>query len=268
MIGQPQPPARLSGGLPENPLRFRDFSQRLWESRPSRPRIRHSLESASPLAGIAVCVPAHWSHGGDGLGREGRCPPLREVRRLKVDVVLLDLYYGGHDAFGQLAALTKSAPNVRTIVVSGDNHPDTITRAFEAGARGYVVKGDSREIIAAIQAVSAGKTWRPGDFSAARQASGQLDDTIDAMIAALGDPAAVEGRTWVWQVGRLRIEALAEGTKLLIDLPWPLRTIDEPPSFGDLHEEAGGQIKLRFAIAARAALDLVLGVINYETRVV
>lgn len=186
---------------------------------------------------------------------------LAEAQRLKPDVVLLDLYYGGRDAFDELRALTEAAPEVGAVVISSDNHPDTIRRAFEAGARGYVLKGtDMADIVAAIRAVSAGKLWRPG-------AENETDRASDAMIAALGDPVTVKGRTWTWQVGRLHIEARAEpGGNLIIDLPWPLRSIDEPPSFGQLHEETGGEVKLRFAVANLEALELVLGVIAYERR--
>lgn len=86
---------------------------------------------------------------------------MAEVRRLKVDIVLLDLRTGGADAFQALAELSDVLPEVRVIVVSGDNHPKTIQQAFDAGARGYVVKREPREIIDALKAVTAGETWRP-----------------------------------------------------------------------------------------------------------
>jgi len=197
-------------------------------------------------------------HAPDGL--------LREVQQLNPDVVLLDLYYGGRDAFPQLRVVAQAAPQVRIIVVSGDNHPETIRRAFEAGARGYVVKGDPAEIVAAIRAVWAGGSWRPGDSPGRRPGDREVDAIIDAMIAALGDPVAVEGQAWRWQAGRLRIEAREEQSGVVIDLPWPLRSVTEAPSFGDLHEESDGEVKLRFLVATRAALDLVLGVIGYESR--
>lgn len=86
---------------------------------------------------------------------------VSEVLRLQVEVVLLDLRTGGADAFQVLAELRDAAPHVRVIVVSGDNHPKTIEQAFDAGACGYVVKRDPREIIDALKAVTAGETWRP-----------------------------------------------------------------------------------------------------------
>lgn len=192
---------------------------------------------------------------------------LAEVRQKTPDIVLLDLYYGGRDAFGQLAALREASPETKVIVVSGDNHPDTIKRAFSLGARGYVVKSDLREVIAAIKAVAGGGTWRPGDFEVTPRSGREVEDIIDAMIAALGDPVSGEEGAWAWQVGRLRVDVRADSAGgVIIDLPWPLRSVADPPSFGDLHEEAGGEVKLRFAVHTRAALDLVLGVIVFEGR--
>ncbi len=86
----------------------------------------------------------------------------RETQRVKPDVVLFDLYYGGgRPAFDDLAQLHAAAPQIAVIVISGDNHPATVERAFAAGAHGYVVKSDMREVIEAIRAVAAGGTWRP-----------------------------------------------------------------------------------------------------------
>jgi DNA-binding NarL/FixJ family response regulator len=86
---------------------------------------------------------------------------VEESQRLRPDVVLLDLRTGGADAFEAMVALLRAQPGVRVIVVSGDNHPRTVERAFELGASGYVVKHDHREIIEAVRAVANGGTWRP-----------------------------------------------------------------------------------------------------------
>jgi|SRR5690606_15298012 len=86
---------------------------------------------------------------------------IDEASRLEPDVVLLDLRTGGADAFETMVALLRAMPTVRVIVVSGDNHPRTVERAFELGASGYVVKHDHREIIEAVRAVAGGETWRP-----------------------------------------------------------------------------------------------------------
>jgi DNA-binding NarL/FixJ family response regulator len=86
---------------------------------------------------------------------------IDEARRLEPDIVLLDLRTGGADAFATMAELLAVLPQVRVIVVSGDNHPKTIDRAFDLGASGYVVKHDPREVIDAVKTVAAGGAWRP-----------------------------------------------------------------------------------------------------------
>ena len=86
---------------------------------------------------------------------------VEEARRLHVDIVLLDLRTGGADAFETMVTLKREQPDIQVIVVSGDNHPKTVQRAFDLGASGYVIKHDHREIIEAVNAVAAGETWRP-----------------------------------------------------------------------------------------------------------
>ncbi len=90
----------------------------------------------------------------------------REAVRLKADIVLLDLYFGGHDgevAFRAMRALLDAAPHVRVIIVTGDNHPQMVQRAFDLGARGYIVKDAPRALIEAIRAVGGGEAPRPFD---------------------------------------------------------------------------------------------------------
>lgn len=232
----------------------------------ARPRVVRVLcvEDLHPIA-EAICDAVNDAGDMQSVGVLASPEGLvEEVRQRKPDIVLLDLYYGGRDAFAQLIALVSAEPAVRVIVVSGDNHPHTIMRAFDLGAHGYVVKSDMREVIDAIRAVAAGRDWRPGESSAPENDS--TDALIDAMVEALGDPVSVEGSAWAWQLGRLRIEAHVNGESVVIYVPWPLESVADPPSFADLHEEKDGDIKLRFAVRSRPSLDLVLGVIAYEVR--
>ena len=86
---------------------------------------------------------------------------LEESQRMRPDIVLLDLRTAGADSFDAMAELLAALPAVRVIVVSGDNHPKTIARAFDLGASGYVVKHDAREVVDAAKAVAAGGVWQP-----------------------------------------------------------------------------------------------------------
>jgi len=83
---------------------------------------------------------------------------LDEVRRGQPDIVLLDIDMPGKDAFAAMEELRESGLDSRVIMVSGHVRTDLIDRAVEAGAWGYVSKGDGAQaIISAIDQVMAGK---------------------------------------------------------------------------------------------------------------
>lgn len=86
---------------------------------------------------------------------------LEETRRLQARVVLLDLRTGGRDSLEAMTELLRAMPEVRVIIVSGDNHPKMIERAFALGASGYVVKSEPREVVEAARAVAEGRKWLP-----------------------------------------------------------------------------------------------------------
>ncbi len=70
-----------------------------------------------------------------------------EARRTQPDVVLLDIDMPGRDAFEALEELNRSNPHARVIMVSGHVRSELIDRAVEAGAWGYVSKGEGAETI-------------------------------------------------------------------------------------------------------------------------
>ena len=79
-----------------------------------------------------------------------------------VDLVLLDL--GLPDASGVEAVrvMRAQAPQVRLVVLSADDHPDTVTAALELGASGFVPKrSDSRQLLAALSDTLAGQITLP-----------------------------------------------------------------------------------------------------------
>lgn len=93
--------------------------------------------------------------GFDWLGQLSDADNLvEEVRRLRPDIVLLDIDMPGRDAFEALEELNSLNLNTRVIMVSGHVRTDLIDRAVEAGAWGYVSKGEGAEtIILAINEV-------------------------------------------------------------------------------------------------------------------
>jgi DNA-binding NarL/FixJ family response regulator len=81
-----------------------------------------------------------------------------QVQEKSPDIVLLDIDMPGKDAFTALEELNDLELETRVIMVSGHVRADLIDRAVEAGAWGYVSKGEgSDQIISAIRDVMSGK---------------------------------------------------------------------------------------------------------------
>jgi DNA-binding NarL/FixJ family response regulator len=81
-----------------------------------------------------------------------------EVGSVEPDVVLLDIDMPGKDAFTALEELGEHHPDTRVLMVSGHVRNDLIDRAVEAGAWGYISKGDGAEsIVNAIRDIMDGK---------------------------------------------------------------------------------------------------------------
>ena len=79
---------------------------------------------------------------------------LHAAEELQPDLILLDVglpKMNGIETAGWLRELT---PNSKIIFVTGERSPELLNRAFELGARGYVMKMDAvPELLSAIKAV-------------------------------------------------------------------------------------------------------------------
>ena len=83
---------------------------------------------------------------------------VSEVRRLRPDVVLLDIDMPGKDSLKALEELSAAVPEARTIIVSGYERDDYLDRSVESGAWGYVSKNDGPDrIVEAIRDVHSGR---------------------------------------------------------------------------------------------------------------
>jgi two-component system, NarL family, response regulator NreC len=91
-----------------------------------------------------------------GDGREA----VRQALELKPDIALLDIgmpLLNGIEATGQI---TRRAPQVKVVILS--MHPDEayITRALQAGAKGYLLKDSADvDLIRALTVISQGKSF-------------------------------------------------------------------------------------------------------------
>lgn len=84
---------------------------------------------------------------------------VKMANKHKPDLVLLDLRFGGHDAFDVIEKLRRDHPKLRIVVLSTYDNPTYVARAAAAGANDYLLKGCSRgELLAVINGAAEGKS--------------------------------------------------------------------------------------------------------------
>jgi DNA-binding NarL/FixJ family response regulator len=92
--------------------------------------------------------------GEAGTGREA----IRAAVTLKPDVLIMDLGMPDVDGFAATAQIAQVAPHVAVLVLTMSDDDETVFAAMRAGARGYLVKGATKdEILRAVSAVAAGE---------------------------------------------------------------------------------------------------------------
>ncbi len=76
------------------------------------------------------------------------------------DVALLDLSMPGMDGFSAINAVRRSAPDIFLVVVSASEEPQTVRKALDCGAHGYICKSaGSASMMAGIRSVLEGDTF-------------------------------------------------------------------------------------------------------------
>jgi DNA-binding NarL/FixJ family response regulator len=87
---------------------------------------------------------------------------LAAFRKLKPDVVVLDLRLPGVSGFDVIIQLRKEFPSARIVVLSNYHGSEDVYRAVRNGAMAYLTKDASgEEVINAIQTVSRGLRYLP-----------------------------------------------------------------------------------------------------------
>ena len=126
---------------------------------PARPRVLladdHSafLESVSRLLAAAFDIVA--------LAGDGR-QALDLARRLRPDVVVLDVAMPELDGFQTLELLRRDGPEARVVFLTMHREDEFVSAAINAGAHGYVLKSRTRlDLISAIDHALAGRLFVP-----------------------------------------------------------------------------------------------------------
>ncbi|GAA2841387.1 LuxR family two component transcriptional regulator [Aminobacter aminovorans] len=96
-----------------------------------------------------------------------------------IDIVLLDLSMPGASGLSGLISLRGVHATVPVVIVSAHDDPETIRRALELGASGFISKSGSMDDIRnAIEAVLSGEISAPGDIDLGVERDPEISDLI------------------------------------------------------------------------------------------
>jgi DNA-binding NarL/FixJ family response regulator len=100
-----------------------------------------------------------------------------------LDAVLLDLRMPGMNGLAGLSAIRHECPDVPVVILSGDEHPDTVRASLQAGAAGFIPKTmHGAAMLNALRLVLSGARYIP-------------DLTLSFSDAQEGDQASPPGQT-------------------------------------------------------------------------
>jgi two-component system response regulator NreC len=115
------------------------------------------------------------------VGEAGSAPEARNLAaRLTPDVILLDVVLPGTSGVDAISELLERTPESRVLMLSMQDDPSYVRRAFEHGAHGYMLKeaADS-ELVEALRRVAGGDRY--------------VHPALGARLAAAGVPGDSSG---------------------------------------------------------------------------
>jgi two-component system response regulator DevR len=85
---------------------------------------------------------------------------IEAVKRLRPEVVIMDVRLPGIDGISAVKQIADAAPEVKTVMFSAYGDKRLLSDAIASGARGYVMKGSPPEdLLRAIRTVKSGKAF-------------------------------------------------------------------------------------------------------------
>lgn len=137
-------------------------------------KIRLLVVDDHPLVrkGISLCLaPCENMEVAGEL--DDACQVVAQARKLRPDVVLMDIGMPQISGLAATCLLHKALPEIKVLILSIHDQPDHLRRAVQAGARGYLLKGTSaEELVQAVETVNRGETYFSADM--VRATLGQL----------------------------------------------------------------------------------------------
>lgn len=87
---------------------------------------------------------------------------LARIAETELDLIVLDMHLPGRRGLDALAAVRSAAPSTPVVVLSGEAPTDRVLAALAAGARGYLSKASSIDVlVGALRLVFAGGVYIP-----------------------------------------------------------------------------------------------------------
>lgn len=94
---------------------------------------------------------------------------VAQAQEVEADLVILDVAMPGLDAFAAARAILRARRETKILVLSMHSDLEHVTSALEAGALGYVLKGDSADVLLeAVRAVMRSETFLSPSLPAGR----------------------------------------------------------------------------------------------------
>lgn len=110
--------------------------------------IKHGLQSVFKDSAVRVC--------GDASSTD---EALKQARKLKPDVILLDVLLESGDSLDAVKRLRAAVPGTKVVMLSAFDNPTYVARAVSAGAHDYILKTATRaEVLATVTGASEGAT--------------------------------------------------------------------------------------------------------------
>lgn len=127
--------------------------------------------------------------GEAGNGRDS----VRQVVKLVPDVVLMDIEMPELNGIEATRQICEACPSIQVIILSMYSTSQHISRAFKAGARGYILKESAGEdVIKAIRTVHSGKIFLCNEISEVVVSQYIKDNTIGEVDDPLAPLSARE----------------------------------------------------------------------------
>jgi NarL family two-component system response regulator LiaR len=107
--------------------------------------------------GLGVMLDAQDDLAVLGVAHDGH-QAVELAARHEPTVLLLDAHMPGPDLATTLSAVTAASPDTKVLMLSADTRRETIAKALEAGADGFLAKeASSRQVAGAIRSLAEGK---------------------------------------------------------------------------------------------------------------